>query len=327
MTITVSNQILDDYINQIQEAIYQAHAMRGGFTSAEKSALQQLVDAMTPIYDLRARTYGGERVGGRPGSIDLATWTRFLSEYERAVVQLRQPAAAYVFTPPSSGSATTGGPGTMLAPMSYAERVAASKHVLPGTVDKSPKTDIEDAVDAVVDEAVSDNGVEPTPVFVPSFYEQHKTKLLIGGGIAALLLVGGGLLAARRSGKLTSKHRSKRNPVVEHWEEEPWWAEEAGWARPPSWEDHDFEDPQFRYLEERTLADVVGTHPYHQDREERMLMLTFSDEFRQYIRDATGEKHPSEGAIIAALLDAGIPYREARQYAAGAQYPQYWEGS
>lgn len=72
------------------------------------------------------------------------------------------------------------GTGTFMDPMSHAERVAAAAATNAG---------VEDVIPGGID----------YPYYPPSFYEQHKTKLFIVGGVAAILLVGGGALAVRRA--------------------------------------------------------------------------------------------------------------------------------
>lgn len=110
---------------------------------------------------------------------------------------------------------------TIMAPMTYAERIAAADaaglvtHVdtaqhLGSQVIMAPMTYAEriaaaDAVDEGVEEGLDEGWDEGSdyPYFAPSFYEQHKTKIFIVGGVAAVLLIGGGALAARRAGGRT----------------------------------------------------------------------------------------------------------------------------
>jgi hypothetical protein len=101
---------------------------------------------------------------------------------------------------------------TMMAPLTYAERVGVAAAAgltrqadtttqIGSRIFMDPTSHVDRVAAAAVDEGVEDiipGGID-YPYSAPSFYEQHKTKILIVGGVAVVLAIGGGTLLVRRS--------------------------------------------------------------------------------------------------------------------------------
>lgn len=146
--------ITESDLQEIGESIYYLleEICKEGFTQVRKDALQNIIYKYSSLVTLHS--------AGPPEGIHPLLWGAFMQQYRAGIVQLARDVGTECVKPPE--------PDT---------RTVDEMNVVAGAVEAG-------ATDVVgSDEATQD--------VLPAFFQRHRTKLFVGGGVVAAVIIGG----------------------------------------------------------------------------------------------------------------------------------------